>query len=104
MFPTLFLQYSYLQLLDLLTTLAFLLMGVREGNPFVRLILESSPNPIFGLAVVKTAAMALGIYCVRMGKFQLLARINVLFAVVVAWNLVAMILGAVRLGRTLGAV
>ena len=30
------LQYSYLQVLDFLTTIAFLLNGVKEGNPLVR--------------------------------------------------------------------
>ena len=28
-------QYSYLQILDFLTTIAFLVNGVKEGNPLV---------------------------------------------------------------------
>ena len=32
----LLLQYSYLQVLDFMTTVAFLLHGVHEGNPLVR--------------------------------------------------------------------
>jgi len=87
-------QFSYLQVLDYLTTVAFLILGIREGNPVVRLIMQSSPTPLLGLALVKLAALALGVYCVRVGKEQLLKRINILFAVVVAWNLVALILGA----------
>ena len=39
----LLLQYSYLQMLDLLTTVAFLLHGIHEGNPLVRLALRYSP-------------------------------------------------------------
>lgn len=97
MFPSLLIQYSYLQALDLLTTVAFLLLEVREGNPLVKLAIDVAPNPLAGLAFVKVAALVLGIYCVRLGKFQLLGRINVLFAVVVAWNLVALIIGVMRL-------
>jgi hypothetical protein len=89
----LLLQYSYLQILDFLTTIAFMLNGVREGNPFVRLILGFSPSAVMGLLLVKTAAVVLGIYCWRMGRQRMLVRINILFAVLIAWNLVALILG-----------
>lgn len=88
-----FLQYSYLQLLDLLTTVAFLLQGVREGNPLVRLALEMAPSPLGGLVFVKLVALGLGVYCWQTRKAQLLSRVNVLFAALIAWNLVALILG-----------
>jgi hypothetical protein len=88
-------QYSYLQVLDFLTTIAFLVNGVREGNPLVRLVLGFG-NPIGSLLAVKFLAILLGIYCWRVGKRQLLWRINLLFAVLVAWNLVALILSSVR--------
>ena len=87
-------QFSYLQVLDYLTTVAFLLLGIQEGNPLVRMVMHSAPSPLWGLASVKLAALALGLYCLRLGKEQLLRRINILFAVVVAWNLVALIVGA----------
>jgi F0F1-type ATP synthase membrane subunit a len=89
----LLLQYSYLQMLDLLTTLAFLLHGVQEGNPLVRLALRYSSNPLGGLLLVKVLALSLGFYCWRCGRQKLLTRINILFAIVVAWNLVALIAG-----------
>lgn len=89
----LLLQYSYLQILDFLTTVAFLLTGVKEGNPFVRLIISLSPSAILGLLLVKAAAVILGLYCWRMGRERTLLRINILFAVVIAWNLVALIVG-----------
>lgn len=92
----LLLHYSYLQVLDFLTTIAFLLHGVREGNPLVRYFLSASANPINGLLVVKFLAVLLGLYCWRMGRAKLLARINFLFALLVAWNLVALILGSLR--------
>jgi hypothetical protein len=87
----LFLQYSYLQMLDFMTTLAFLLNGVGEANPVVRFALQYSPNPVGGLLVVKLVALALGVYCWRAGRQRLLFRINILFAILVAWNLLALI-------------
>ena len=92
----LLLQYSYLQMLDLLTTLAFLLHGVQEGNPLVRLALRYSSNPLGGLLLVKMLALSLGFYCWRCGRQRLLTRINFLFAIVVAWNLLALIAGGLR--------
>jgi hypothetical protein len=89
-------QYSYLQVLDFLTTIAFLVNGVQEGNPLVRLALGVGSNPIGSLVVVKLLAILLGFYCWRAGKRQLLSRINLLFAVLVAWNLVALILRSAR--------
>ena len=90
-------QYSYLQVLDVLTTFAFLLHGIREGNPLVRLALNYSPHPLGGLLLVKAAAVALGVYCWRNRREKLLARINILFAVVVVWNIAALILASAEL-------
>jgi uncharacterized protein DUF5658 len=90
----LLLQYAYLQVLDLLTTLAFMLHGVREGNPLVRLMMHATANPLNGLLVVKLIAVGLGLYCWRLGRGRLLARINIIFALIVAWNLGALILAA----------
>ena len=89
------LQYSYLQVLDFMTTVAFLLQGVQEGNPMVRLALRYAPNPIGGLLFVKLLAIGLGIYCWKVGKQRLFARMTVMFAGVVAWKLGALILGSV---------
>jgi hypothetical protein len=92
----LLLQYSYLQVLDFLTTVAFLLNGVREGNPLVRLALEYTSHPLGGLLAIKLAAVGLGIYCWKGGRDRLLSRINILFAVIVAWNLAALIVASVK--------
>jgi uncharacterized protein DUF5658 len=83
-------------MLDLLTTLAFLLHGVQEGNPMVRLALRYSSNPLGGLLLVKMLALSLGFYCWRCGRQRLLTRINILFAIVVAWNLLALIAGGLH--------
>ena len=87
----LFLQYSYLQMLDFLTTLAFLLNGVQEGNPVVRWAIGLTSSPLNGLLLIKFVAIALGIVCWRFGRGRLLLRMNVLFALVVTWNVVAII-------------
>lgn len=96
----LLMHFSYLQVLDFLTTVAFMINGVKEANPLVRFAVKMSPSPISGLIVVKVLAVLLGIYCWRMGRQRLLSRINIVFAMVIAWNLVALILGTVAL-RTL---
>jgi len=90
----LLLQYSYLQVLDLLTTMAFMLHGVREGNPLVRMMMHLTTNPLNGLLLVKLVAVMLGLYCWKVGRSRLLTRINILFAVIVAWNLGALIVAA----------
>lgn len=91
---TILLRYSYLQLLDLLTTIVFLLNGVREGNPLVRYSMQATGSPLSGLLLVKAAAVALALFCWRSGKMRLLSRVNLFFAVVVAWNLVALAVAA----------
>ena len=89
----LLIQYSYLQTLDFLTTVAFLLYGVQEGNPLVRWLMAESPSPLVGLLAVKVAAVVMGVIVWRLGRQRLLARVNVLFAIIVAWNLLALIAG-----------
>ena len=89
-------HYSYLQVLDFLTTVAFLVQGVQEGNPLVRLAMQVTSNPMIGLLIVKILAVGLGVYCWRGGRGRTLNRINLLFAIVVAWNLVSLILGSVQ--------
>ncbi len=82
-----------------MTTVAFLLHGVHEGNPFVRAALQYAPNPLGGLLAIKVLAIGLGIYCWRGGRERLLSRVNILFAAIVAWNLVALIIGSTNLIR-----
>jgi uncharacterized protein DUF5658 len=92
----LILQYSYLQVLDFLTTIAFMLNGVREGNPLVRLAVHYAPHPLGGLLAVKLAAVGLGFYCWTRGRERLLSRMNLLFAILVAWNLAALIMATAQ--------
>lgn len=84
-------HFVYLQALDVLTTLAFLGHGVQEANPLVRLALSLAPSPLGGLLALKVLALGLAAYCWRKGRRRLLGRMNIFFAVVVAWNLVALV-------------
>lgn len=79
-----------------MTTVAFLLHGVREGNPLVKAALHIAPNPLGGLLAVKLLAVGLGVYCWKGGRERLLIKINILFAVIVAWNLLALIVGSLN--------
>jgi hypothetical protein len=89
----LILHFSYLQILDLLTTLAFLMAGVQEGNPVVRAAIGVMGGPLPGLIAVKTAAFGLGLFCWTRHRTRLLSRVNGCFALLVAWNLLCLILG-----------
>lgn len=89
----LLLQYSYLQLLDVLTTLAFLLAGVQEANPLARWLMHMTGAPIPGLIAIKLFAMLLGLYCWWRGKTATLRKANIFFSLIVAWNLFCLILG-----------
>ncbi|MGJ5818986.1 DUF5658 family protein [Paludibaculum fermentans] len=86
------LQFVYLQGLDTLTTLAFLLAGAQEANPLVRTMIGWFGNPLMGLAAVKLAALMLGYYCWNRGKVVILRRANMFFALLVAWNLFCLLL------------
>ncbi len=90
----LILQFSYLQVLDFLTTIAFLLNGVQEANPVVRAAIHAAPTPLAGLLAVKGIAILLGLWCWRVGRSRLLHRMNLAFAALVAWNLLALIVGS----------
>jgi len=84
-------QFSYLQLLDVLTTLAFLTTGGHEANPVVRFAMVAARSPLVGLLALKVCAVAAAIYCTRTARERTLKRINVLFAALIVWNLVALL-------------
>ncbi len=87
-----FAQFAYLQVLDLLSTIAFLLHGVGEANPLVRWSMKMAPNPVGGLLLVKVAGLVLALYCVQAGRDRLLARMNFFYAALIAWNLLCLVL------------
>ena len=83
--------FTYFQFLDLLTTVVFLLHGVKEANPLVEYALTAAPTPLVGLLLIKAIALAMGVYCCLQNKHKLLLRMNIFFAALVSWNLVALI-------------
>ena len=88
------LVFSYLQFLDLLSTMAFLAHGVVEGNPLVNWAICCAGSPLAGLVMVKSAALTLGAACSLMGRQALLIKVNLFYAALVVWNLIAIILGS----------
>jgi hypothetical protein len=84
-----------LQVLDVLTTMAFLLQGVSEANPVVRFAIETAPSAFEGLLLIKLVAIAMAVFCVLKSRDKLLRRVNIFFACLVAYNLVALILASV---------
>jgi hypothetical protein len=85
-------QFSYLQVLDLMTTLVFLASGVREANPIIRFLVSGLGSPLGGLLAGKTIALCLAWYCWRKGRERLLGRVNVFYAGLVIWNLTALVI------------
>ena len=89
-------QFGYLQLLDLLTTLAFLTHRVEESNPLVKLLIHSAGSPFTGLIVTKLVAFAVALYCWRGARLRVLWIVNLFYSGVVVWNLVALLLSNPR--------
>jgi hypothetical protein len=54
--------------------------------------MDNGPSPVIGLVLLKVAAFGLAIICFAQARHKLLQRVNVFFAVLVAWNLLALIL------------
>ena len=88
-----FVDFAYLQVLDVLTTLAFLLQGVAEANPIVLAAIRTA-GPIGGLVLIKAAALTLAAVCFVQSRHKLMHRVNIFFAFIVAMNLVALILSS----------
>jgi Domain of unknown function (DUF5658) len=82
-------SFICLQALDGLTTLLFLRHGVGEANPLIRAALVGAADPRMALALAKILAVLLGTVAWRSGRKRFLWKMNLLFALCVAWNLVA---------------
>jgi len=77
--------FLYLQVLDFLTTLVGLRMGLQEGSPFIRALMEWGPEA--GLFISKGIAVVLGGICIWQNRRHLLRWINYWYAGLVVWNL-----------------
>jgi hypothetical protein len=87
--------FVFLQFLDGLTTLIFLRKGIVEGNPLVSWSMAAIHVPWAGLIAVKMMAVMIGFYCCRTGRIGFLHRANLGYSAIVAWNLFALLIGAV---------
>ncbi len=53
--------------------------------------MAAARSPLVGLLVLKLCAVAAAIYCTMTARERTLKRINILFAALVVWNLVALL-------------
>ena len=88
-----FLVFAGLQVLDTLTTLWFLRLGIAEANPLVAAAFTVCREPALALALVKLSGVGLALLAWQKGRGRLLRWVNVLFAGCVAWNLLTIGLG-----------
>ena len=79
-----------LQVMDAITTVAFLHRGVGEANPLIRTALAGLARPEMALALVKVPGISLAAYAWYSGRRRFLRRVNLLFALCVAWNLLSL--------------
>jgi len=83
-------EFAYLQILDILTTVAFLMQGVGEANPLIRWALGQG-NPIYALVAVKVLGLALAALCIYRSRDRLLRRVNILFACLIVYNMIVIL-------------
>ncbi len=87
-------EFIYLQVMDMLTTVAFMMYGVAEVNPVVKWAMRESPSALGGLFLVKVAAVMLALFCMARSQQKLLRGVNIFFAGVVAYNIFVLIMNA----------
>ena len=80
-----FQTFVYLQILDLLTTIIGLRLGLGEASPFIRGVISLGPT----VAVLLSKAVAFGLagVCVALRRRSLISRINYGYAALAVWNL-----------------
>ena len=88
---TIIVVFTYLQALDVLTTLLGLRLGLGEGSPFVRLLLQT--GTVDGLLLSKAIAGLACAVCIFTNRRRVLLWANYWYAALVAWNLMVIMLG-----------
>ena len=83
--------FLYLQILDFLTTLVGLRIGLSEASPFIRHLLGE--QPALGLAASKLIAFLLAGLCLWLQRAHLIRWINYWYAALVVWNLSLILAG-----------
>lgn len=77
--------FVYLQLLDLLTTMIGLKLGLSEASPFIRALMTMGPE--FGLLLSKLVGLGLGAICIALKRPRVIRLINYWYAALIVWNL-----------------
>ena len=77
--------FLYLQVLDFLTTLVGLKLGISEASPFIRSLMHLGPS--VAVAASKIVAIGLAGLCVSLNRTYLVRWINYWYAAVIVWNL-----------------
>ena len=77
--------FFYLQLLDFMTTLIGMRIGLGEASPFVRYLMTWGPAA--GLAASKLLAFALCGLCIWLNRRHIVRWINYWYAGLVVWNM-----------------
>jgi len=81
--------FIYLQLLDFLTTILFLKLGLGEASWVVAALIRWSP--ILGVVVAKAGTILAALIAVRLHKDRVMRWANMGYSGVVVWNLFCMI-------------
>jgi len=82
--------FIYLQVLDFLTTILFLRLGLGEASWVVAALIRWSP--IVGVMIAKIGTVVLALVALHYHKDRLMRLVNLLYGCVVVWNLCCMIL------------
>ena len=77
--------FLYLQLLDFLTTMVGIRLGLSESSPFIRLMMNASPA--VGLAASKIVAIMIAGICIKINRPNLVKWVNYWYAALAVWNL-----------------
>jgi hypothetical protein len=77
--------FVYLQILDLLTTIIGLRLGLGEMSPFIRGVIFF--GPAIAVLLSKVVAFGLAGLCVALKRRALIRRINYGYAALAVWNL-----------------
>jgi len=81
--------FFYLQVLDFMTTVIGLHLGLAEASPFIRQLMQWGPAA--GVALSKGVAFALFGICLWLNKRQVVRWINYWYAALVVWNMILIV-------------
>jgi hypothetical protein len=84
-YRTLLEGFIFLQVLDVMSTLAGFSLGNMEASPFVRFLIHW--GPVTGLVLSKLLAAAMMLLCISLKRWELIRWINYWYAGLVVWNL-----------------